>query len=57
MRVICKQTSNDGKATPSEIQWSVGDDVSAILSVAQLLQHAKADEPWSPRILEIRIEL
>ena len=57
MKVIAKQTSNDGKATPTEIKWCEGDEVSAMLSVAQLLQHAQADEPWSPRILEIRIEL
>lgn len=57
MRVICKQTSNDGKATPSEIVWSTGDEVDAMIAVSQLMKHAQADEPWSPRILEIRIEL
>lgn len=56
MKVIAKQQSGDN--TPVEMVWSKhADEVGAMLSVAQLLQHAKDDAPWSPRILEIRIEL
>lgn len=55
MRVIAKHKSG------SEILWTGGagpaDDVSVMLSVAQLLQHAKDDAPWAPRIIEIRIEM
>lgn len=47
-----------GQTDSGRITWANDtDEVGAILSVAQLLQHAKDDSPWAPRILEIRIEL
>lgn len=59
MKVICVQRHL--KNEPVEIVWTgkaaPADDVSVMLAVAQLLQHAKEDSPWSPQILEIRIEL
>lgn len=59
MKVICVQQHL--KSAPVEIVWTgkaePADDVSVMLAVAQLLQHAKSDAPWAPRILEIRIEL
>lgn len=60
MKVIVKQQSANGSAT-AEMVWTgsaaPADDLSVMLSVAQLLQHAKDEAPWTPRILEIRIEL
>lgn len=59
MKVICVQQHL--KSVPVEIVWTgkaePADDVSVMLAVAQLLQHAKNDTPWAPKILEIRIEL
>lgn len=47
--------------SPVETVWcgsaAPADEVGVMLSVAQLLQHAKDEAPFSPRILEIRIEL
>lgn len=55
MKVIAKQQSGD--SAPVEVVWAKNtDEVGAMLSVAQLMQHAKDDAPWAPRILEIRIE-
>lgn len=56
MKVITKQQM--GNSTPVEIVWAHNaDEVGVMLSVAQLLQHAKDEAPFSPRILEIRVEL
>lgn len=60
MKVIAKQQSPvSDEAT--EIVWTGGagpaDEVSVMLAVAQLLQHAKDEAPFAPNILEIRIEL
>ncbi len=59
MKVKVIQQSHNGE--PSEMTWAGGaepaDDVTVMLSVAQLLRHAKDDAPWSPQVLEIRIEL
>lgn len=42
----------------SRMSWSTEpDDLGAMLSVAQLLQHAKDDNPWAPKITSIRIDL
>ena len=55
MKVIAKQQGTGG--TISEMVWTKeSDEVGAMLAVAQLMQHAKDDSPWSPRLLEIRIE-
>lgn len=56
MRVIAKMQSvgND----PVEMVWCKdGEDVDILLSVAQILRHAKDDEPFAPKMLEIRVEL
>lgn len=55
-KVTVKQTSNDGKGEVQEIVWSVGDEVAAMLSLAQLMQHAVDDSPWAPRMLSVNIE-
>lgn len=59
MKVIAKQQSPvSDEAT--EIVWTGGagpaDEVSVMLAVAQLLQHAKDEAPFSPTLLEVRIE-
>lgn len=55
MKVITTQQA--GSETPVEIVWANDtDEVGAMLSVAQLMQHAKSDAPWSPKVLDIRIE-
>ena len=55
MKVIAKQQGSGG--TISEMVWTKDfDEVGAMLAVAQLMLHAKDDSPWSPRLLEIRIE-
>lgn len=56
MKVIAKQQA--GHNEPVEIVWCPdGDDLGVMLSVTQILRHAKEDSPWSPKVLEIRIEL
>jgi hypothetical protein len=56
MKVIATQQGYHG--TVSDQTWADDtDEVGAMLAVAQLMQHAKDDSPWAPRILEIRIEL
>ena len=57
MKVIVTQQGANG-GTPAEMVWAKAtDEVGAMLSVAQLMQHARDEAPWAPRILEIRIEL
>lgn len=47
-----------GQTTTTEIPYtSNGDEVSVMLCVAQILQAAKDDSPWAPRVLGIRVEL
>lgn len=56
MKIIAKQQGIGGEVM--EMVWAKStDEVGAMLSVAQLFQHAKDEAPWSPKILEIRIEL
>ena len=58
MKVIAKSQSGNNT---HETVWCGGagpaDEVTVMLSVAQLLQHAKDESPFSPDIVEIRIEL
>lgn len=55
MNVIAVMKSSTG---PREVCWAKdGDEVTAMLAVTQLLQHAKSDDPWAPKITSIRIDL
>lgn len=56
MRVIATIQSEGND--PVEMPWCKdGEDVDVMLSVAQILRHAKDTEPFAPKVLEIRVEL
>lgn len=33
------------------------DELGVVLAVTQLLEHAKSDEPWAPKIVAIHVSL
>lgn len=56
MKVIAKMQGSDG--TVIDTPWSnKADEIGVVLSVAQLLEHAREDGPFAPKILSITIEL
>ena len=57
MKVIVTQSTDDGTATADTPWASDTDAIGAMVAVAQLLQHAKEDTMFAPKILSITIEL
>ena len=56
MKVIAKFKSTH--SDPVEMRWCQnGDDLDVMTSVSQLLKLAKEQGPYTPALLEIRIEL
>lgn len=56
MKVIAKM-QGPNESEPVDMVWAKDtDDLGVMLAVAQLLDHIKDVSPWSPLLLEIRIE-
>lgn len=56
MKVIAKMQALDND--PVDMPWGNElDAVGVMLSVAQLLEHAKDEAPFSPEVISITIEL
>lgn len=55
MKVWATCRTSEGE-TPME--WSNhADELGAVLAVTQLLEHARSNEPWAPKIVSIHVAL